>query len=309
MEISKYFNLAIKFFSVYEYTNVLMNHARLQAAAIAGDSDRIRALLKDACNVCVVDSYGCSALHYACWGGHCEVVRSLVANPWGVSIGGERGSSCLDLVTVKGYSALHLACLDCPPESVEDIVKTLLVAGIDADIRCVEGWTAFELAERNEDSSIAKEAFLSLDEDEIMYRSKVLEQQYTISSLKRWNVDRSELKGLKFRAPSFLFEELSRLPSIPSPLRIHEHHILPLVAESSNRKGVDALHCLEFGRAEAEANVARRAKLLQAFDPSWSSPSELELRLLQESGSGHSNGNSLRPGRYLDRQRRQEQPK
>ena len=45
---------------------------------------------------------------YAVWGGHVECVKYLVSNDFGVSKLGVKRSS-LDMITTKGYTALHLA--------------------------------------------------------------------------------------------------------------------------------------------------------------------------------------------------------
>lgn len=45
---------------------------------------------------------------YSVWGGHVECVKFLVSNDFGVAKTGVKRSS-LDMVSTKGYSALHLA--------------------------------------------------------------------------------------------------------------------------------------------------------------------------------------------------------
>ena len=231
----------------------------------------------DSCNVCSADEYGLTALHYAAWNGHTDCVRYIAANPWGVNSTGER-CSVLDLKSCKGYTALHIACIDCP--SAKDIVKSLLVAGIDEEATDLCGKTAYDYAMMNDDDE-AKTAFLELDSDEIESIQKLLYDNYTFGDNKRWNV--IDRLTAEFPVPSFVYEEQERKPYIPKSLRVHEHHLLPLIEEGRRMRGVKGLKCLEFSAEESERNRLRRERILQSHDASWAPPVSDEDALHQKS--------------------------
>lgn len=246
-----------------------MSGERLREAATLGNYKLVQRFVGDSCNVCSCDSYGLSALHYAVFNGHVRCVKFLAANPWGVDQEGNRGS-CLDMASCKGYTALHLACLECPDESVIEIIRTLLVLGADQDMKDYAGRTPFEYAVQRDDA--AREAFLGLDAEMIETIAADLLQNFTFASGRRWTVD-NELDA-RCVLPGFVFDEQQRAPSLPRGLAVHEHHILPLIQEGQSRRGVDALHCLEFAKREADRNRDRRELLLKAYDTSWSPPSQ-----------------------------------
>jgi hypothetical protein len=200
------------------------------------------------------------------WNGHLECVKFIASNPWGVDKEGNR-CSVLDLMTCKGYTALHLACLDCP--APEGIVKILLVSGCNEDLRDDKGMTPYDYALENVDSS-SKHAFHSLHSDEIEMLQKELFDNYTFASNRRWNVEESV--SADFRVPDFIYKEQTRKPYIPESLRIHDHHILPLIQYGQSLKGVTSLRCLEFVKVEADHNRERREKLLKAYDSTWTPP-------------------------------------
>jgi ankyrin repeat protein len=58
--------------------------------------------------ILIQDEYGITPLMYSVWGGHVECVKYFVSNDFGVAKTGVKRSS-LDMVSSKGYSALHLA--------------------------------------------------------------------------------------------------------------------------------------------------------------------------------------------------------
>ena len=179
---------------------------------------------------------------------------------------GER-CSVLDLKSCKGYTALHIACIDCP--SAKDIVKTLLVAGIDEEATDLSGKTAFDHAMANDDDE-ARSAFFELDGDEIQSLQKLLYDDFTFGDSKRWNV--VDRLNVEFPVPSFVYEEQERRPYIPKSMCVHEHHLLPLIEEGRNMRGVQGLRCLEFSAEETERNRFRRERILQSHDASWIPP-------------------------------------
>lgn len=181
---------------------------------------------------------------------------------------GER-CSVLDLKSCKGYTALHLACIDCP--SAKEIVKVLLVAGVDEEVTDLNGKTAYDYAMENSEDH-ARNAFFELDSDEIQMIQSDLYDNFTFGDHKKWNVV-DELK-VSFPVPSFIYQEQERMPYIPKALRVHEHHILPLIEMGQTMKGVEGLKCVEFSAEEAERSRYRREQILQSHDPSWHPPNE-----------------------------------
>ena len=63
-----------------------------------------------------------------------ECVKYLVANPKGVDNNGNRAVS-INMVSCKGYTALHLHCKDALPWAT-DILYWLLLKGADINLKC-----------------------------------------------------------------------------------------------------------------------------------------------------------------------------
>ena len=100
-----------------------MSGEALRSFAQNGELESLVNCLRDRPNPCSADEFGITALHYATWNGHAECVKYLASNPMGVDARGVKMSS-LDMTTMKGYTALHLAAMDCPVWSQEIIIKT-----------------------------------------------------------------------------------------------------------------------------------------------------------------------------------------
>jgi hypothetical protein len=66
----------------------------------------------------------------------------------GIDKAGSKVTS-LNLRSCKGFTALHLACLDAPKWNAKKIVTLLLLAGCDRDIPDNDGYTAFDLADEH----------------------------------------------------------------------------------------------------------------------------------------------------------------
>lgn len=138
-----------------------MSGEELRDAAQYGRTDDVRNILKDRGNPCSTDTLGLSALHYATWNGHIECVKYLLANPYGVDSNGIR-CSCLDLASVKQYTALHLVAFDCPPWSAKEICHLLLLFGMDRNQLCCDGHTPLAIAKLQENGPVL-EAFIEFD--------------------------------------------------------------------------------------------------------------------------------------------------
>lgn len=130
-----------------------MSGAYLRECATLGNTDELKRILQDKSNPCSQDKYGLTALHYAVWNGHVECVKYLVCNSWGVDKHGVKGHA-LNMVSCKGYTALHLAAQDAPNWVAKEITELLLVAGVDADIKDKHGMTAIAYARQEENNEV-----------------------------------------------------------------------------------------------------------------------------------------------------------
>lgn len=143
-----------------------MSGDALRSYAQNGNLESLINCLRDRPNPCSADEYGITALHYATWNGHTECVKYLIANPNGVDARGVKTSS-LNMVTTKGYTPLHLAAIDCPPWSREEIIKNLLAVGVNRTLKCQDGLTAYQHAEKSGCQSIFDEfdRLIALEEE------------------------------------------------------------------------------------------------------------------------------------------------
>lgn len=123
-----------------------MSGEALRLLSIAGDDKGVMSVLRNRSNPCSSDEYGLTALMYAVWNGHLECVKWLLANDRGVDFNGTRRSS-IDMVSMKGYTAMHLHCMDSLPWASE-ILLWLLAAGCDVNMKCCEGLTPEEHASK-----------------------------------------------------------------------------------------------------------------------------------------------------------------
>lgn len=80
-----------------------MSGDELRRAATINDQTSLKEYILQKPNVCSVDQYGLSALHYAVWNGHINCVKMLAMNPHGVNKEGNR-ATCLDLQSCVGYT-------------------------------------------------------------------------------------------------------------------------------------------------------------------------------------------------------------
>lgn len=249
----------------------------IREAARVGDAARLKSiLLSERANPCDIDEFGLTPLMYAVWNGHTECVRYLVSNHIGVDHKGVKCTS-INLVSCKGYSAYHLACMDCPKWSQVDIITLLLICGIDTSIKDTDGKTGDDYAQNNDDALDAINKFNNAENDS-SYMTKLqniwekLQDQYTFKTNDdvSWEVDPSletATKG-KFPLPKYLFHK-ERVGYLPSGLKIYEHHIEPLAKSGYDLRGQQAIHCIDFSREQAVVNQERREKLLLAADNTW----------------------------------------
>lgn len=259
-----------------------MSGQDLKDAAIQGNHKIICQILKDRANACSADEYGLTALMYSCWNGHVEAVKYLASNPMGVDKDGQR-RSCIDLVSCKGYTALHLTALDAPDAVAAEITTVLLLLNADTEVRCREGMRAYDIAMKLGKTHILK-AFHDIatqDENiglkmEMTDRKREFKRKYDMQYTVNMTVEPFKAN---FEVPAFLYEE-QRVGAIAPGMIIHENQILPLVNVGFNDKdGIDSLHCLTFARDQAKLNQERRANLISAGDPSFSVPAPPEKKL------------------------------
>ena len=117
------------------------------------------------------------------------------------------------------------------------------------------------MKEKNIAALAAFKRFAEKDDDEkvfnqLMKIKQTLLDKYTFihnptMNVEKWNAN--------FIVPDFVFDETKRYGELPEGMTIHEQHIAPLVDEGYYSKGgVDALHCIEFAKDQAELNLRRR---------------------------------------------------
>lgn len=258
-----------------------MSGEQIRYDATYGLHDHLRDILKTRANTAEADDLTLTPLMYAVWNGHTECVRYLVCNDVGVDAKGNKVSA-LHMTSIKGYTALHLAGLDCPADACKDITTLLLVAGLDPACTCNYDKTAADLAREalppNQPFLDALEAFEGRGTDEVWDKAlnslkQLLLDKYTFihnptMMVQKWKAD--------FKVPSYVFDN-HRVGELPEGLHIHEHLIPRLIDEGySVKTGVDALKCIDFARGQANANEKRRNKLLQADPSSDWQPVDLE---------------------------------
>jgi hypothetical protein len=252
-----------------------MSGEQLRACAIEGDHERLAAFLKGIANPCSSDEYGITPLMYAVWNGHIECVKYLVANDMGVNRKGHK-CSALNEVSGRGYSALHLAALDCPTKSINEITYLLLSMNVNKTLKCSEGKTAYEIAESTGNTEFLKvwndfEMKAGCDEefDKAIteLRNRLTTYSYRPNStlfVKPWKSN--------FSVPKFIFQP-QRLGSLPHGMHIHESHLEPLIdCGFNNMRSTNSIHCLEFSYDESLINEKRRKDLVHIFDENWIPP-------------------------------------
>jgi ankyrin repeat protein len=130
-----------------------MSGEYLRECATHGHTDELRRILKEKCNPCSVDKFGLTALHYAVWNGHVECVKYLVCNNWGVDKNGIKRHA-LNMVSVRGFSALHLAAQDAPQWVAQEITELLLISGVDPTTVDKDGKLAIDYARRENNEEV-----------------------------------------------------------------------------------------------------------------------------------------------------------
>lgn len=251
-----------------------MSFEVLKGCAIDGDHERLGETLKGIANTCTADEYGITPLMFAVWNGHVECVKYFVSNDLGVSAKGQKRSS-LNMQTCSGYTALHLAAMDCPDYSVKEITFILMSMRVDVNIRCLLNKTAHELAIESNNTGFLEvyDRFLhciNSERDELDEEITQLHDQLAASYAFRPEATLF-VKPFKanFPVPKFLFKK-ERYGSIPYGLTVHEHQIEPLTETGFDLlRGTNSLHCIQFSLAQAEINEKRREKLVQTFDETF----------------------------------------
>ena len=241
---------------------------------------------------------GCRKSKKAVWNGHEECAKLLVANDKGINNEAVR-TSCINMVSCKGYTPLHLQCKDALPWAT-DILFLLLVAGADFTIRCtseyllpvehardqnkaefvaiLELFSNLKIYEENkearEEQGVPPDKDLEALKVQISSKKLELSKKYAfpeneLAEVTPWQAD--------WPIPEFLFQK-ERVGSLPRGMTIHEHQIKPLLVEGfEDLDGIDSLHCLEFTGHQAEINRSRRERLLQMQDPEWKAPAKVTI--------------------------------
>lgn len=250
-----------------------MSGEQLRYDATYGLHTHLRDILKTRPNTASADQYGLTPLMYAIWNNHIECVRYLVSNDVGVNAAGSKVSS-LFMKSCRGLTALHM-CSECYEDTAEEITRLCLLVGMDQNAVDDDGNTPKELAlkERNIACLRAYDEFAQKDKDESIFKrlmriKQMLLDKYTFihnptMNVEKWNAN--------FIVPDFVFDETKRYGELPEGMIVHEQHIGPLIDEGYYAKGgVDALHCIEFAKDQAEANLRRREDLLMTrVEDTW----------------------------------------
>jgi len=255
-----------------------MSAVNLRISAIDGDHNRLASMLMEIANTCSADEFDLTPLMYAVWGGHIECVKYLVANDFGVSKIGVKRSS-LDMVSTKGYSALHLAAIDCPKSKCQQIVFVLLAMNVNTSLQCKEGKTAHDLALENNNTEFLAtysrfENSSDLDNEDSKLRRDVQSLREALST-KYAFAKQCTLYVKPFRTnfpmPKFIFSNELRNGSIPLECKLHEGQLKPLIETSfSNiRSTSNSIRALQFAIEEADTHAVRRMKLVNAQDPTF----------------------------------------
>jgi hypothetical protein len=251
-----------------------MSFDLLKGAAIDGDHERLKEALMGIANTCAADEYGITPLMFAVWNGHVECVKYLVSNDLGVSAQGQKRSS-LNMQSGSGYTALHLAALDCPDYAVKEITFILLSMKVDETIKCLLQKTARELAIESENNGfleVMNRFHNSTPEETELLDNEVDELREKLAASYAFRPEATLfVKPFKanFPVPKFLFQK-DRLGSIPYGMIIQEAHLQPLSNTGyEHLRGTNSLHCIEFSLTQSEINEKRREVLVKTFDETW----------------------------------------
>lgn len=249
-----------------------MSGDKLRDAAMTNDHVSLEEYIKARASVCSADEWGLTALHYAVWNGHEECVKLLAFNSNGVDMAGQR-TSCLEMKSCIGLSALHLAAMDCPADKVLEITRILLIAGADPRAEDDKGRSAYYIAREQHN-----QAFLDSVQEYVevrngsrdaaeyteMYNALVSRYQFFAVGQQTRQLDAAFFASLPFIPPDFL-KAKQRVGQLPAELSIHEHQIIPLAEHAFHKKkGVDALKTLQYAQEQAEINQQRRERLVNA---------------------------------------------
>jgi hypothetical protein len=253
---------------------VLFNGASgedLRYYAKEGMFNELKSRLAQVANTASVDDLGISPLMYAVWNGHAECVKLLVANHYGVD---REGSRCdaLYLQTNLGYTALHLAALDCPSWAVKEICFWLMLTMKHLDDRCGDGRTAFEIARDTQNAPFIAlyEQFTSSNLD-VEFRNRCNLSRDTLAKVTYKMPDIPPRPRLKYALPELEEDDIRRTKRLPPATLLQDREVLPLAQHAvESMRGPQALRCLKFTLAQAEKNADRRINLVHKFDPATS---------------------------------------
>lgn len=203
-----------------------MSGEDLRNACIQGDKDMVKHILKHRANACSADEYGLTALMIAVWNGHIECIKLIAANPLGINKDGER-DSVLNMVTCKGYTALHLIAImddgEMKAEVVKEIAHILLLVGSDPSIRCKEGFSVQELSLKNHRwALIERLKYFASAATDMDVKMELDNERHTFRAKYGFHVEcQMQVEPWKstFPLPDFLFEP-QRAGAIPEGMKV-----------------------------------------------------------------------------------------
>jgi len=263
-----------------EHNMFIENAERLRHSATYGDHETIAKVLSNRANPCFADDTGLTPLMMAVNGGHTECVKFILSNDLGIDRYRMKRKS-IDMQTCKGYTALHLHCMDGLPWA-DDILYWLLLHKADTSVADQYGKTARDYAVENcrENDLTMLDKFQEVSQNKQSDPGFVRKMQDDLDTLDKLyayhydplvTIDKDMV--VKFPMPQFVFKE-ERVGSLPEGMLIHEHQIRPLMNSGFSEMGdlTEALHCLDFSRKQADVNQKRREELVKMQDPNWSVP-------------------------------------
>jgi ankyrin repeat protein len=129
-------------------------------AASRGDLAEVRRLVEAGEDVSAADTFGNTALLYACRGGHADIVELLFRNGADVQVKNKQGMDCLDFAEVRGHEKVAgilrgaKLLLSIREGEVERVTR-LLDSGVDVNHQLTDGWTPLMVAALEDQVEVA----------------------------------------------------------------------------------------------------------------------------------------------------------
>lgn len=154
---------------------------------------------------------------------------------------------------------------------------------VDTTLKCIDGFTAYELALKHENVDFIKAFDRFNNEDELMDEESAIRKE--VQALRDELASKYAFRSTctlfvkpfrtNFPMPAWVFSKDLKYGSIPVECTIHEAQLKPLIDSSfsNKQKNADSIKALTFAIKEADSHVLRRKKLINIQDPDFD-PSE-----------------------------------